>query len=76
MPVTLRLVQDYRAMPWVVLHVAYTVDDVAKERERLLAAGAKPDTQIIHADNGDTVTTLRDPWGLPVQLVKRAVPLL
>jgi len=44
--------------------------------DRLLAAGASiaGDVAITPAD--DEMVFLRDPWGVALQLVKRAVPLL
>jgi glyoxylase I family protein len=69
-------VPDYFAMDPMVLHVAFKVDDVAAVRRKLLDAGATAATDITTSDNGDVMTFLRDPWGVTVQLVRRAVPLL
>jgi uncharacterized glyoxalase superfamily protein PhnB len=60
----------------MVLHVAFKVDDVAAVRRKLLDAGATAATDITTSDNGDVMTFLRDPWGVTIQLVRRAVPLL
>ncbi len=67
---------DYWGMNPLVLHLAFLAEDVPAERKRLIGAGAKPvgDAQI-NAD-GDTVAMLRDPWGFPIQLVKRAEPMV
>lgn len=54
-----------------VLHMAFSVGDVAGTRERLLAAGATAYDEVAVTPDGDEMTTLRDPWGLPFQLVKR-----
>ena len=54
-----------------VLHVAFETDDVEGLRERLLRAGAAAEGEIVYADDGDVIATLRDPWGLPIQLAKR-----
>jgi len=64
-------VPDYRAMDPRVLHVAFETDDVEGLRERLLRAGAAAEGEIVYADDGDVIATLRDPWGLPIQLAKR-----
>jgi catechol 2,3-dioxygenase-like lactoylglutathione lyase family enzyme len=68
-------VPDYRHTDPLVIHLAFAVDDVAAEHVRLLAAGASevaaPDT----LENGDELSMLRDPWGFPVQLMKRAEPM-
>jgi catechol 2,3-dioxygenase-like lactoylglutathione lyase family enzyme len=59
-----------------VLHLAFCVDDVAGVRQQLLDAGATPDADIVVTDEGDEMTTLRDPWGLPFQILKRKDPML
>jgi len=69
-------VPDYAAMHVMVLHIAFKVDDVRKERERLMAAGATSATDITTTADGDQMTFLRDPWGVTIQLVKRGTPLM
>ncbi|RMG37005.1 MAG: VOC family protein [Planctomycetota bacterium] len=66
---------DYHAMDPRVFHIAFAVEDVAAERERLLAAGAVSAGEIVRTPNGDTMVFLRDPWGVPLQLVYRRQPL-
>jgi glyoxylase I family protein len=68
-------VPDYRALDPLVLHVAFTADDVATERRRLLDAGATPAGDVITTPAGAVMTFVRDPWGVTVQLVKRQRPL-
>jgi glyoxylase I family protein len=69
-------VTDYRNLDSLHLHLAFVVDDVAATRQRLLAAGATAEGDVTASDTGDTLAMLRDPWGVPVQLVKRAKTLL
>lgn len=69
-------VPDYGAFDPLVLHIAFSTSDVAGERERLLAAGATNAGDIARTPAGDEMVFVRDPWGLAVQLVKRARPLL
>lgn len=69
-------VPDYAATDPLVLHVAFTVEDVAAERTRLLAAGATADGEITVIPCGDQLAMLRDPWGLSIQLAKRAEPMV
>ncbi|MBM4019350.1 MAG: VOC family protein [Planctomycetes bacterium] len=69
-------VPDYRAMDPLVLHLALECGDVAAVRERLLAAGASAEGGVTTAPNGDVLAMLRDPWGFPVQLAKRAAPMI
>jgi catechol 2,3-dioxygenase-like lactoylglutathione lyase family enzyme len=69
-------IPDYAALDPLVLHIAFKVDDVARVRSELLAAGATSASEINVTPAGDELTFLRDPWGLALQLVKRASPLL
>jgi len=67
---------DYRSMDPLLLHVAFSSADVAADRARLIAAGAAPVSEVVCTDAGDTFAMLRDPWGLALQLVRRAMPLV
>lgn len=69
-------VPDYRSMDPLLLHLAFLARDVKAERARLIAAGATPEGDVIRNDAGDEVAMLRDPWGLAVQLIKRADPMI
>lgn len=69
-------VPDYRAMDPLSLHIAFMVDDVEKTRRRLITAGATIATDITVTDSGDKLVMLRDPWGVPIQFVKRAEPMM
>lgn len=69
-------VPDYRAMDPLLLHIAFTTDDVPATRARLIAAGATPEGEVTHTDSGDVLAMLRDPWGLAVQLVRRHAPMI
>jgi catechol 2,3-dioxygenase-like lactoylglutathione lyase family enzyme len=68
-------VPDYKKLDPLSLHIAFTADDVVKERQRLLDAGATPAGDVVTTESGDVMTFVRDPWGVVVQLVKRAKPL-
>ncbi len=67
---------DYAAMDPGLLHVAFASRDVAKDRARLLAAGAAPIGELTRTPAGDEFAMLRDPWGLALQLASRAKPLV
>jgi glyoxylase I family protein len=69
-------VPDYRDLHPFVFHLALTTDDVSATRARLLAAGATPEGGITISPSGDELAMLRDPWGLPLQLLKRKVPMI
>ena len=55
----------------VTFHLAFAVDDMDAERQRLVAAGASLDGVIDERANGDRLAFLRDPWGYTIQLVQR-----
>mgnify|MGYP002641976799 CR=1 FL=1 len=67
---------DYASMNPLVLHLAFVAEDVEAERDRLLAAWATADGEIEETPAGDRVAMLRDPWGFPIQLCKRAKAMI
>jgi catechol 2,3-dioxygenase-like lactoylglutathione lyase family enzyme len=69
-------VPDYYGMEPLLLHVAFHVDDIAATRSRLIGAGAAAVGEVQVNDVGDEVAMLRDPWGIPVQLVRRRVRMI
>ena len=69
-------VPNYAAMDPLLLHVAFLVDDVEAVRSKLIAAGATPMGEVTTTPVGDKLVMLRDPWGLPIQFVHRADPML
>jgi glyoxylase I family protein len=68
-------VPDYAAKHPTELHVAFAAPDPDAARAELVAAGATfvDETPL---PNGAKLVMLRDPWGLALQLCKRATPLL
>jgi catechol 2,3-dioxygenase-like lactoylglutathione lyase family enzyme len=69
-------VPDYRTVDPLILHLAFAVEDVKAARDRLCAAGATACGEIEKTGAGDEIAGLRDPWGVPVQFVKRKDPML
>jgi len=69
-------VPDYRAIHFLVLHLAFECADVDAARRRLLDAGATPDGDVTRAPDGDVIAVVRDPWGFAVQLAKRGRPMI
>jgi glyoxylase I family protein len=68
-------VPDYSAMHPLRFHVAFSAADPDAAAASLVAAGATlVDAQT--QPDGSRLVMLRDPWGLPLQLCKRTVPLL
>src|ERR1051325_10528559 len=49
---TKAVLPDYAKLDPLSLHIAFTAADVAKERDRLLAAGATPAGDIVTTDTG------------------------
>jgi glyoxylase I family protein len=69
-------VPDYASMNPLLLHIAFMVDDVKGTCERLTAAGATIAQDVYKTDSGDEIAMLRDPWGVPIQFLKRTEPML
>lgn len=69
-------VPDYRAMDPLQFHIAFMVDDVEAACRRLTAAGATVVQEPYVTPAGDQIGMLRDPWGVPIQPLKRAKPML
>ena len=69
-------VPDYAALDPMTLHIAFSCDDVSAVRRRLMAAGATAIGDVRITDTGDHMAMLRDPWGLPIQFVRRAEPMI
>ena len=67
---------NYASFDPLTLHIAFTADDVAAERQRLLDAGAAAAGDIVTTEAGDVMTFVRDPWSVTIQLVKRVKPML
>ena len=69
-------VPDYHTLHPLVFHLAFATDDVAAARARLLAAGATAEGEVTATPAGDQMAMLRDPWGLPLQLVSRRLRMI
>ena len=68
-------VPDYASMNPLRFHLALESQDPTADANRLRAAGAQLVEEIRLAD-GSHLVMMRDPWGLPLQLCKRARRLL
>jgi glyoxylase I family protein len=53
------------------LHIAFVVEDIDSLFEKLRGAGATAYKMPERTATSDIVCILRDPWGIPIQLVKR-----
>lgn len=63
-------VPDYANQHPLIYHHAFTVKDVDEVKDRLMQAGATF-VEEVNLDNGARLVMLRDPWGIPLQLVNR-----
>lgn len=68
-------VPDYENMDPLIMHLALVSENLLKDKKRLMEAGASllSDEKL---EDGSHLVMLRDPWGFPLQLCKRAVPML
>ena len=62
---------DYASADPLVIHLAFATDDVPADRDRLASAGATVVDAMTVTPVGDAMAMLRDPWGFPIQLVRR-----
>ena len=69
-------VPDYASMDPLLLHLAFLSNDPTSDRDRLVAAGATVAEDLKTTPAGDQLLMLRDPWGVGLQLVKRAQGML
>jgi len=69
-------VPDYAAMNNHEIHIAFLADDVEGACRKLVNAGARMDGEIVTTGDGDRIGVVRDPWGIPIQFVKRSKPML
>src|SRR5579859_1812965 len=56
-------------------HLAFAVEDIDGEAARLVAAGGISGGPVTRTPAGDAYAIVRDPWGVPLQLVTRVTPL-
>jgi catechol 2,3-dioxygenase-like lactoylglutathione lyase family enzyme len=69
-------IPDYPSMPPLHTHVAFAVSDMQENIDHLVKAGAKLVEDITTVPPGDQLAMLRDPWGFPLQLVKRVQAMI
>ncbi len=67
---------DFPTVQPPALHLAFLCSDLAADVKRLVAGGASIVADVHTLPTGDTFAMLRDPWGLPLQLVKRLSPMI
>ncbi|MFP4106031.1 MAG: VOC family protein [Phycisphaerae bacterium] len=67
---TAEAVPNYVKQSPLTVHLAFVSDDPHADAERLQEAGADF-VEEVGPEGGDHIITLRDPWGVPVQVAKR-----
>ncbi len=68
-------VLPYGAMSPLQLHIAFLSQNPEIDKDALIEAGATL-VEELRLDDGSHLIMLRDPWGLALQLCKRAVSML
>ncbi len=63
-------IPDYFQQHHLVYHNAFSVEEMDRTMNELIEAGASF-VEEINQDNGNRLVMLRDPWGIPLQLVQR-----
>ncbi len=66
---------EFKNLNPLAVHLALVSEDPALDKARLIAAGASEVTDDILPD-GSHLVMLRDPWGICLQLCKRAIPMI
>jgi catechol 2,3-dioxygenase-like lactoylglutathione lyase family enzyme len=69
-------VPAYGTMNSLAFHLAFLAEDVDAAVDRLVSAGAVAEGAVKLNDTGDRIGMVRDPWGIPVQLVSRVTAML
>ncbi len=68
-------VPAYREMNPLLFHLALASENPAEDAQRLIRAGATL-VEEARLPDGSQLIMLRDPWGVALQLCRRASPLL
>lgn len=69
-------VPDYVSMDPLLFHIAFLADDIKEICRKLVSAGATIVSDFSTTPAGDEFAIVRDPWGVSIQFVKRAEPML
>ena len=68
-------IPDYKNANLLEFHFAFMVDNAEALKQNLIKAGAKLEEDL-KLNDGSHLATLRDPFGLCVQLCQRAKPMM
>lgn len=67
---------DFPNLSPAAVHLALVSDDIEADVRRLIAAGATSESGVQPLPGGDKMAFVRDPWGITLQLIRRAEPML
>ncbi len=68
-------VLDFPETHFLTMHLAFIADDPQAAADKLCAAGARVVEPFKITDAGDRMVMLKDPFGISIQLIRRAVPM-
>ncbi len=68
-------IPEYKNAHPLEFHFAFMVEDAASLKDKLLKAGATLEEEL-KLDDGSNIIMLRDPFGIPLQLCKRGIPMM
>ncbi len=69
------VIPDYSSEQPLRFHFAFAVSNPSALKEKLLKAGATV-VEEAKLDDGSYLIMMRDPWGIPFQLCKRAEAMI
>ena len=65
---------DRRGVHPMHAHLAFAVEDIDAAVAAMVAAGGVAEGAIATSPAGDRYAIVRDPWGVPLQLITRSMP--
>ena len=68
-------IPEYKNAHPLEFHFAFMVEDAVSLKDKLLKAGATLEEEL-KLDDGSNIIMLRDPFGVPLQLCKRGIPMM
>jgi glyoxylase I family protein len=68
-------IPEYKSAHPLEFHFAFMVEDAVSLKDKLLNAGATFEEEL-KLDDGSHLVMLRDPFGVPLQLCKRGIPMM
>ncbi len=67
---------NFRKINVLSLHIAFHTKNAEMLKKKLIGNDATVESDLTTTDSGDKIMILRDPWGIPIQLVERKNPIL